>query len=175
MKLVIASDIHGSATWCREVVRVVEAESPDSVVLLGDLLYHGPRNPLPSGYAPAEVAAMLNGMAERIVAVRGNCDAEVDQMMLEFPCMADYAVVADGSRKLFCTHGHVHSPDALVPLPPGSAFLYGHFHVRRNEVVDKTRLFNPGSAALPKDGVHSVGVYDDGDFSFRTLRSDGLG
>ncbi|MBO7702493.1 MAG: phosphodiesterase, partial [Eggerthellaceae bacterium] len=89
MKFVIASDIHGSATWCRKLVAEIEAEAPDQVILLGDLLYHGPRNPLPDGYAPAEVAGMLNGLAERITAVRGNCDAEVDQMMLDFPCMAD--------------------------------------------------------------------------------------
>ena len=169
MKLVIASDIHGSAKWCREVMRVIEQELPDRVVLLGDLLYHGPRNPLPDDYAPVEVAAMLNGIAERIVAVRGNCDAEVDQMMLDFPCMADYALVADGASQLYCTHGHLWGPDSLPPLPSGSAFLYGHFHVKNNEVVDGIRLFNPGSAALPKDATHSVGIYDGGEFSFRAL------
>ena len=169
MKLVIASDIHGSATWCREVVRVVEEEAPDKVVLLGDLLYHGPRNPLPDGYAPAEVAGMLNAFARDVMAVRGNCDAEVDQMMLDFPCMADYALVMDGARQLFCTHGHLWAPDSLPPLPEGAAFLYGHFHVKRDEVVEGVRLFNPGSAALPKDGTRSVGVYDDGVFSHRLL------
>ena len=169
MKLVIVSDIHGSAKWCREALRVVEEVAPDKVVLLGDLLYHGPRNPLPDEYAPAEVTAMLNGMAQHIVAVRGNCDAEVDQMMLEFPCMADYALVMDGTRQLYCTHGHLHSPESLPALPDGTAFLYGHFHVKRDEVVDGIRVFNPGSAALPKDGSHSVGIYADGAFSFRIL------
>lgn len=169
MKLVIASDIHGSATWCAEVLRVVEDINPDKIVLLGDLLYHGPRNPLPDGYAPAEVAAMLNPLAERIVSVRGNCDAEVDQMMLEFPCMADYAWIVDGDRRLYCTHGHLWDPDNLPPLPAGSAFVYGHFHVKRNEMVDGIRLFNPGSAGLPKDGSHSVGLYDNGSFEFREL------
>lgn len=169
MKLVIASDIHGSATWCAEVLRVVEDTNPDKIVLLGDLLYHGPRNPLPDGYAPAEVAAMLNPLAERIVSVRGNCDAEVDQMMLEFPCMADYAWIVDGDRRLYCTHGHLWDPDNLPPLPAGSAFVYGHFHVKRNEMVDGIRLFNPGSAGLPKDGSHSVGLYDNGSFEFREL------
>ena len=169
MKLVIASDIHGSATWCAEVLRVVEDTNPDKIVLLGDLLYHGPRNPLPDGYAPAEVAAMLNPLAEQIVSVRGNCDAEVDQMMLEFPCMADYAWIVDGDRRLYCTHGHLWDPDNLPPLPAGSAFVYGHFHVKRNEMVDGIRLFNPGSAGLPKDGSHSVGLYDNGSFEFREL------
>ena len=169
MKLVIASDIHGSAKWCREVMRIVEEQAPDKVVLLGDLLYHGPRNPLPDEYAPAEVAGMLNGIAQQIVAVRGNCDAEVDQMMLDFPCMADYALVMDGTRQLYCTHGHLSSPESLPPLPEGAAFLYGHFHVKRSELADGVRLFNPGSAALPKDGSHSVGLYENGEFSFDEL------
>lgn len=169
MKLVIASDIHGSARWCREVMRVVEEESPDKVVLLGDLLYHGPRNPLPDDYAPAEVAGMLNGMASHVIAVRGNCDAEVDQMMLDFPCMADYALVFDGAHQLYCTHGHLCGPDSLPPLSDGTSFVYGHFHVKRDAMEGAIHLFNPGSAALPKDGSHSVGLYEDGAFSYRTL------
>ena len=169
MKLVIASDLHGSLAWCRKMMDAIEAESPDKIVLLGDVLYHGPRNPLPDEYAPAEVAALLNGMAERIVAVRGNCEAEVDQIMLDFPCMADYALVMDGSRQLYCTHGHLWDPDSLPPLSKGTAFLYGHFHVKRNEEKDGIRLFNPGSVGLPKDGSHSVGVYEDGAFSHRIL------
>lgn len=169
MKLVVISDVHGSAKWCREALRVVEEQSPDKVVLLGDLLYHGPRNPLPDEYDPAEVARMLNGIASQVVAVRGNCDAEVDQMMLDFPCMADYALVMDGTRQLYCTHGHLWSPESLPPLPEGAAFLYGHFHVKKNELLDGVRLFNPGSAAIPKDGSHSVGLYEDGVFSFCLL------
>ena len=170
MKLVIASDIHGSATWCRAVMDVVERESPDKLLLLGDLLYHGPRNPLPDEYAPKEVAAMLNGVASSIVSVRGNCDAEVDQMMLDFPCMADYAWIVDGATQLYCTHGHLFDPDgALPPLPQGTVLTYGHFHVKRDEVTKGVRLFNPGSAGLPKDGTHSVGLYQDGMFSFVEL------
>ena len=111
MKLVIASDIHGSTTWCAEMLRVVEETAPDKVLLLGDVLYHGPRNPLPDGYAPADVAAMLNPLADRIVSVRGNCDAEIDQVMLDFPCMADYAWLVDGENQLYCTHGHLWDPD----------------------------------------------------------------
>lgn len=135
MKFLIASDIHGSATWCHKLMDAIEAETPDRVVLLGDLLYHGPRNDLPDGYAPKEVAAMLNSIAEEIIAVRGNCEAEVDQMMLDFPCLADYVVVLDAGSgtaedadtsgsstggnadaprgnmcELFCTHGHVYGP-----------------------------------------------------------------
>ncbi len=108
MKLVIASDIHGSATWTRKLVDLIERETPDRIVLLGDVLYHGPRNDLPEGYAPKEVIPLLNALAPRIIAVRGNCDAEVDQMVLDFPCMADYAqIIDDAGRTLFLTHGHV--------------------------------------------------------------------
>ena len=169
MKLVIASDIHGSATWCAEMLRVVDETAPDKLLLLGDVLYHGPRNPLPDGYAPADVAALLNPLAERIVAVRGNCDAEVDQVMLDFPCLADFTWVLDGGQQLFCTHGHLFDPDDAPKLPAGAAFVYGHFHVKRDEVVGGIRFFNPGSVALPKDGTHSVGIYENGSFAFREL------
>lgn len=169
MKLVIASDIHGSAAWCRKLVAAIEAEAPDQVILLGDLLYHGPRNPLPDEYAPAEVAAMLNGLAERITAVRGNCDAEVDQMMLGFPCMADYALVADGDRKLFCTHGHVFSPEEPPKLASGTLFLSAHTHVKVDEVREGVRFVNPGSVSLPKDGTNSFAIYRDGEIEFKML------
>ena len=150
MKLVIASDIHGSAKWCREVMNVIEREAPDKVVLLGDLLYHGPRNPLPDEYAPAEVAAMLNGVADRIVSVRGNCEAEVDQVMLQFPCMADYAWIVDGPHQLYCTHGHLREPGSLPPLPNGTAFVYGHFHVRKNEAWTPCICVTPEAWDSPK-------------------------
>lgn len=169
MKLVIASDIHGSAKWCEEALRVVDEIEPDKLLLLGDVLYHGPRNPLPDGYAPAEVAAMLNPLADRIIAVRGNCDAEVDQMMLDFPCMADFTWVLDADQQLFCTHGHLFDPADAPKLAAGTAFVYGHFHVKRDEVVAGVRFFNPGSVALPKDGTHSVGIYENGVFAFREL------
>ena len=138
MKLVIASDIHGSAKWCREVMNVIEREAPDKIVLLGDLLYHGPRNPLPDEYAPAEVAAMLNGVADRIVSVRGNCEAEVDQMMLQFPCMADYAWIVDGPHQLYCTHGHLREPGNLPPLPNGE----GQAYVIRGEYMNADEKIN---------------------------------
>lgn len=169
MKLVIASDIHGSATWCAKALCAVEKANPDKLILLGDLLYHGPRNPLPDEYAPADVAAMLNPLADRIVAVRGNCDAEVDQMMLDFPCMADYAWLVDGNRQLYLTHGHLWDPDRLPKLRENVTFVYGHFHVKRDELVDGVRVFNPGSVGLPKDGSHSVGIYDNGSFQFLKL------
>ena len=179
MKLVIASDIHGSAYWCRRLMAQIEAHSPDRVVLLGDLLYHGPRNPLPDMYDPAQVAEMLNGIAQDVLAVRGNCDSEVDQMVLNFPCLADYALVFDGERQLFCTHGHLAglSPEDLPALPEGSLFVHGHFHVKRDELVtnaqgNQLRLLNPGSVSLPKDATCSYVVYEDGKVTFYELCSD---
>lgn len=185
MKFLIASDIHGSAAWCRRLMDALDAEQPDRLLLLGDILYHGPRNDLPEGYAPREVIAMLNPLASSIIAVRGNCEAEVDQMVLDFPCMADYttifdpaaALAADGSARekpgceLFLTHGHVYgagfhnSVDKLPELADGSILLYGHTHKKVSEPAPTHEgiwAFNPGSVSIPKDGTHSYGVYENG-------------
>ena len=169
MKFVIASDIHGSARWCRALMDLVEREKPDKLILLGDLLYHGPRNDLPEEYAPKQVIPMLSAWAEKIIAVRGNCEAEVDQMVLPFPCMADYAEVLADGKTLYLTHGHRASPENLPPLPEGSVFLSGHTHVKRDEVIGVIRCLNPGSVSIPKDGSHSCILYEDGAFSFRIL------
>ena len=169
MKFVIASDIHGSARWCRALMDLVEREKPDKLILLGDLLYHGPRNDLPEEYAPKQVIPLLSAWAEKIIAVRGNCEAEVDQMVLPFPCMADYAEVLADGKTLYLTHGHRASPENLPPLPEGSVFLSGHTHVKRDEVIGGIRCLNPGSVSIPKDGSHSCILYEDGAFSFRIL------
>ena len=169
MKLVIASDIHGSAYWCGKLMEVIKEEQPDKILLLGDLLYHGPRNDLPRDYAPKQVIPMLSGLADKILAVRGNCEAEVDQMVLPFPCMADYALVEAGGLTLYLTHGHHWSPDNLPPLPKGSVFLSGHTHVKLDEVRSGVRCLNPGSVSIPKDGTHSCIIYDGGNFTFRIL------
>lgn len=169
MKLIIASDIHGSAYWCRRLCDLVEAEKPQRLLLLGDLLYHGPRNDLPQGYAPKEVIPMLSKYKDIILAVRGNCEAEVDQMVLPFPCLADCAQLLDGSTTMYLTHGHHHSPDNLPPLPEGSVFLSGHTHVKLDEVRNGIRCLNPGSVSIPKDGSHSCLIYENGKFSFRIL------
>lgn len=166
MKLIIASDIHGSAHWCGKLVELIEAEKPDKVLLLGDLLYHGPRNDLPRDYAPKKVIPMLSGLKDRILAVRGNCEAEVDQMVLPFPCMADYAVLCCDGLSLYLTHGHHHNPGNLPPLEPGSVFLSGHTHVKIDEVHNSIRCLNPGSVSIPKDGSHSCLIYEDGNFRF---------
>ena len=169
MKLVIASDIHGSAYWCGKLLEVIEQEQPDRIVLLGDLLYHGPRNDLPRDYAPKRVISMLSALADRILAVRGNCEAEVDQMVLPFPCMADYALIQADGLTLYLTHGHLSSPEHLPPLQPGTVFLSGHTHVKRDETMGSIRCLNPGSVSIPKDGNHSCIIYDDGNFTFRIL------
>lgn len=169
MKLIIASDIHGSAYWCGRLMAEIEKEAPDRIVLLGDLLYHGPRNDLPRDYAPKQVIPMLSGLKDRILAVRGNCEAEVDQMVLPFPCMADYALLeADGVR-MYLTHGHHANPDSLPPLPEGSVFLSGHTHVKLDKTVDGIRCLNPGSVSIPKDGSHSYLLFENGTFTFRIL------
>jgi len=169
MKLIIASDIHGSAYWCRKLLELVEREQPDKLILLGDLLYHGPRNDLPRDYAPKAVIPMLSGLKDRIIAVRGNCEAEVDQMVLPFPCMADYAQLLAEGTLFHLTHGHHQSPEALPPLPEGSVFLSGHTHVKRDEIIGGIRCLNPGSVSIPKDGSNSCLIFEDGKFSFRIL------
>ena len=166
MKLVIASDIHGSAYWCGRLCKLIEQENPDRIVLLGDLLYHGPRNDLPRDYAPKQVIPMLSALKERILAVRGNCEAEVDQMVLPFPCMADYALLDCGGISMYLTHGHHANPDALPPLPEGSVFLSGHTHVKLDKIVGGVRCLNPGSVSIPKDGSHSCIIFEIGEFRF---------
>ena len=165
MKLLIASDIHGSAYYCGKLMEVLESEKPDKLILLGDLLYHGPRNDLPRDYAPKQVIPMLSRYQDIIIAVRGNCDAEVDQMVLPFSCMADFAQLEADGKLFYLTHGHHESPEKLPELPEGSVFLSGHTHVKLDEVRSGIRCINPGSVSIPKDGSHSCMVYEDGVFS----------
>lgn len=172
MKLLIASDIHGSAYWCRKLLEVYETEKPDKLVLLGDILYHGPRNDLPREYAPKAVISMLSPLAEKILCVRGNCEAEVDQMVLPFPCMAPYSQLLVEDKTFYLTHGHHENPRNLPRLNPGDVFLSGHTHVKEDILVEGVRCLNPGSVSIPKDGSHSCLVYDKGEFSFRILEED---
>ena len=169
MKLMIASDIHGSAFWCGKLLEAARHENPDQLILLGDLLYHGPRNDLPKGYCPKEVIPMLSGWKEKILAVRGNCEAEVDQMVLPFPCMADYAMLSVDGMAFYLTHGHLYHPQNLPPLKKDSVFLSGHTHVKQDVTVDGIRCLNPGSVSIPKDGSHSYLVYENAEFRFCTL------
>ena len=162
MKYIIASDIHGSAFWCSKLMEEIEKHNPDEIILLGDVLYHGPRNDLPKGYAPKEVIAMLNPLADKIVCCRGNCEAEVDQMVLDFDVMDTFGVLFDDDQEIFYTHGHIYNPDVLPDLAEGSIFLYGHTHIKEDRILDGVHIFNPGSVSIPKDGTHSIGLLDQG-------------
>ena len=169
MKLIIASDIHGSAFWCGKLMELIDREQPDKLILLGDLLYHGPRNDLPRDYAPKRVIPMLSQIKEKIMAVRGNCEAEVDQMVLPFPCLADFSQLMVDGKLFHLSHGHHQNPQNLPPLPEGSVFLFGHTHVKLDETVHGIRCLNPGSVSIPKDGSHSFLIYENGSFSFKIL------
>ncbi len=170
MKILIASDIHGSAYYCRKLLEALDREGAPRMLLLGDILYHGPRNDLPKEYAPKEVISMLNPLKDRIVSVRGNCEAEVDQMVLDFPVLADYCLMPVGGHMMFCTHGHVYNEEHLPPMMPGDILLYGHTHVPRAEKVLDKWMLNPGSVSIPKDGtVQSYAVLEDGTFTVRDM------
>ena len=170
MKLMIASDIHGSAVWCERLLEAWRREAPGRLVLLGDLLYHGPRNDLPEAYAPKAVIAMLNGVAPHLLCVRGNCEAEVDQMVLDFPVMADYSVLFVDGHALYATHGHVWGEDNPPPLQPGDVLLCGHTHVPCCRRHDGFIYVNPGSVAIPKQNTpHSYAVLEDGMMVWKDL------
>ncbi len=165
MKLIIASDIHGSAYYCKKLVEKVEAEKPDRLVLLGDILYHGPRNDLPRDYAPKEVIAMLNPLKDIIVCVRGNCDTEVDQMVLDFDVLSDSAIIYDGETELFLTHGHKYSPENPPKIKNGGILLGGHTHVACDIDMGGFRYINPGSVSIPKGNTARGGLlYENGRF-----------
>lgn len=168
MKLLIGSDIHGSALYCRKLLDAYEKEAAQRMILLGDILYHGPRNDLPAEYAPKEVIRMLNERKQEIYAVRGNCEAEVDQMVLEFPVMADYMLLFAGDHAVYATHGHVYNEEQLPPMKPGDALLHGHTHVLRAEKKGDILILNPGSVSLPKEGnPPTYAVLEDNVFSIR--------
>jgi len=170
MKWMIASDIHGSAKWCARLLDTWRAAAPDRLILLGDLLYHGPRNDLPEDYAPKRVIEMLNGIAPELLCIRGNCEAEVDQMVLTFPVMADYAALLLDGHVLYATHGHVYGEDNPPPLKRGDILLCGHTHVpclRRHEGFT---YVNPGSVSLPKQNTpHSYVTLEDGVMVWKDL------
>lgn len=161
MKLMIGSDIHGSAVWCERFLRAAEKEGATRILLLGDILYHGPRNDLPEGYAPKEVIAMLNPLGDRTYSVRGNCEAEVDQMVLDFPVLADYCLLPLGEHMIYATHGHVYNEKRLPPMQEGDILLHGHTHLPRTDYVAGHWILNPGSVSIPKGGTrHSYATLD---------------
>lgn len=170
MKWLIASDIHGSALFCEKLIDAFKEENADRMILLGDLLYHGPRNDLPEGYAPKKVIELLNGMTEKILCVRGNCEAEVDQMVLGFPVLADYAFLALGNRVVFLTHGHIFNEEHLPSLSDGDILLHGHTHIPVCRKHETYVYMNPGSVSIPKDGsYHGYMTLEDGLFLWKDL------
>ena len=163
MKWMIASDIHGSAYYCRKMLESFDKEKADRLLLLGDILYHGPRNDLPREYAPKEVIKMLNERKNVIMSVRGNCEAEVDQMVLEFPTMADYAVLDMGKHLIYATHGQIYNEENLPPLAKGDILLHGHTHVPKCSVHEEYVYLNPGSVSIPKeDSWHGYMTVENG-------------
>ncbi len=166
-KLFIASDIHGSAKYCRELLADFERENADKLILLGDILYHGPRNPLPEEYAPAEVAKLLGEYKQKILCVRGNCDSEVDQMVLPFPILLDCSVVFADGVNIYLAHGHRDAP----PLLPTDVYITGHTHVPLCTREEGFLHLNPGSVSLPKDKAETRGyiLFEGGTFYFKTL------
>ena len=161
MKWMIASDLHGSAYYCRKMLEAFEREGADRLFLLGDLLYHGPRNDLPREYAPKEVIPLLNGKKEKLLCVRGNCDAEVDQMVLEFPVLA---------------HGHIYHVKNLPPLAPGDVLLHGHTHVPAWTEFGQGNLYlNPGSVSIPKENSpHSYMTLEENTMQWKELESSAV-
>ena len=174
MKYMFASDIHGSAYYCRKMLEAFEAEGASRLFLLGDLLYHGPRNDLPKEYAPKQVIAMLNEKKQYLTNVRGNCDAEVDQMVLQFPILADYALLVLDGKTFYATHGHVFNQDHLPPMQDGDILVHGHTHLLKAEKVETEcgtiTVLNPGSVSIPKGGnPNTYAILENGVFTIYSL------
>ncbi len=173
MKLMIASDIHGSAYFCRQLVERFHDENPTKLVLLGDILYHGPRNALPQDYNPQAVAQMLNTIAQNVIWVKGNCDADIDQMLLQFPVVENTVLFVDG-RTIFASHGHVYNMQTPPALANGDVLLNGHFHVPTAETFGNDNLYvNCGSVSIPKENSpHCYLVLQDGTFVWKDLQGN---
>ncbi|MBC2851211.1 phosphodiesterase [Cetobacterium sp. 8H] len=170
MKIFVISDIHGSSYFLKKSLEAFKVENADYILILGDELYHGPRNPLPEEYNPKEVAEVLNSYKEKIVAVRGNCDSEVDQMLLEYPIMGDYTTLFLNKKRIFATHGHIFNKEKLPNLSKGDILIYGHTHIPLTEEKEGIFILNPGSISLPKDGnENSYGIFENDNFYVKNL------
>lgn len=171
MKLLIASDLHGSAYYTKQLVERIEKENPDKIVLLGDILYHGPRNDLPKDYNPKQVIEILNPYANKILAVRGNCDSEVDQMVLDFPLMSDYLEFFDGSTQYLFTHGHLFESGKIPQVQKDTYVVFGHTHVPQFKEDKGVYYINPGSISIPKENSkHSYIIIQDNMVAFKDLQ-----
>ena len=172
MKLMFASDIHGSAYYAEKMLDTFQKEQAENLILLGDLLYHGPRNDLPRGYNPKQVISLLNPLKEKIVCVRGNCDGEVDQMVLSFPITADYLILFLDGRRIYLSHGHVYNPENPMPLQKGDILINGHTHVWKVQEFDNFTYLNPGSVSIPKENqTPSYMIYENSVFTICDLES----
>ncbi|MHC1682291.1 MAG: phosphodiesterase [Clostridiaceae bacterium] len=170
MKLFFISDIHGSIYYLRKALENYKKENADYIVILGDQLYHGARNPLPKEYNPKEVTQLLNEYKEKIIAIRGNCDSEVDQMVFNYPIMGEYSIVLYNNRRLFLTHGHIYNRDNLPPLSDGDVIIHGHTHVPVAEKFKNIFIVNPGSVTFPKENSpHSYGILENDIFQIKDL------
>lgn len=168
MKLFIASDIHGSEFYCKKMLECYKSEKADKLLLLGDILYHGPRNDLPKDYNPKSIIELLNTIDSEILCVRGNCEAEVDQVVLTFPLLADYCIIYDGDTAIFATHGHKYNEENLPPLKKSDILLNGHTHVPKCTVHENYVYMNPGSVSIPKENSHhGYMIYQNNTFTWK--------
>lgn len=173
MKILFISDIHGSLYYAEKAFKIFEEENIDKIVILGDILYHGPRNPIPKGYDPAKVADLLNSYKSNIIAVRGNCDSEVDQMVIEYEMMDDYNIIKMDKYNIFATHGHIYDKENMPELSKGDVFIHGHFHLPMAEKYNDVYYLNPGSITLPKGGFpNSYAILDNNVFTIRDFNSN---
>ena len=172
MKLMFASDIHGDIARAKQVLEIYEREGAQKLILLGDLLYFGPRNTLTDGYNPQAVIKLLNENKEKLLCVRGNCDAEVDQMVLDFPIMADYAYLCIDNISMMLTHGHKINKENSS-LQKGELLIHGHTHVLCIENFGDGNIYiNPGSTTYPKENnPPSYMIYENGTFEIKHLDS----
>lgn len=172
MKIIFISDIHGSAVAMKFMENIFNEETPDCIVILGDQLYHGPRNPLPIGYDPEKTAELLNKYKGKIIAVKGNCDSEVDQMVLDYPIMAEYSHILLKNKKIFLTHGHKYTYEKIPKLNNGDIYAFGHTHLPVLEKKNDLIFLNPGSISLPKnDNLPSYAVLTDDEIAIFTINN----
>lgn len=170
-----ASDLHGSAYYCEKLKEIFENEKAEKLVLLGDILYHGPRNPLPKEYNPQKAFEILNTLKDKIICVRGNCDSEVDQMVLEFPIMAEYTTINVDNLNIFVTHGHIYNKHNIPPILDKDILVHGHTHVHTIEKMEKGTYINSGSISMPKENQeNSYMIYENRKFIIKNLEGKEL-
>jgi uncharacterized protein len=174
MKIMFVSDIHGSLKYTKRMLEIFELEQADLLVILGDYLYHGPRNSLPSEYNTQAVATLLNQYKDKIIGIRGNCESEVDEMLLDFPLVSSSYLLLDG-KKVFLTHGHIYNEDNMAKLSPGDILIRGHFHVPVYRMVDQILVLSPGSVSIPKQwSTHSYMIYTQQAFHIKDFEQNDI-